>query len=456
MPTRLIHVVDSDNVRLISGKEIQAEKYIALSHCWGKLEFGIVPEHCTTIINISDREKGFKIADLPHTFQDAIKVARELKVHYLWIDSLCIKQGPDGDWKDEAKRMEDVYSSAYCTIAATSAIDSNAGFLKRDTSGIHAQDASGQHIYVSADRCDFDTEVEQATLNKRAWVMQERLLSRRTIHFGARHMYFECGDGVYCEDMTQLTSSIHTKNYFKIDPEFPGRLHIAGFRSTISFLQSFLEDYSKRCLSKPTDRAVAISGLAQRIESVLSCKVRYGVFEFFFHRSLLWQRSDVEKTDRIKYEESDKVPSWSWMAYPGGIKFIELEDVGYGMMDLYDKLKFDQDDSRALITDLWTFRDCRLNRKERSDTGRYEVLDSDETVRGWAMYDVKHGQDFDNERAVIIGRTDPGNSPEIREYHILVVGWKAGSKADSEYERVGIGRVQVEYLSWRQSNVRVI
>jgi hypothetical protein len=206
MPTRLIHVVDSDNLRLISGKEMKAEKYIALSHCWGTLKPGMVPGYCTTISNISDREKGFKIADLPQTFQDAIVVARELKVHYLWIDSLCIKQGPDGDWKDEAKRMEDVYPSAYCTIAAVSAGDSNAGFLKRDASGIDVQDGSGRHIYVSTtNTCDFDEEVEQAALNKRAWVMQERLLSCRTIHFGARRMYFECGDGVYCEDMTRLT-----------------------------------------------------------------------------------------------------------------------------------------------------------------------------------------------------------------------------------------------------------
>ncbi|EWZ28892.1 hypothetical protein FOZG_17449 [Fusarium oxysporum Fo47] len=456
MPTRLLHVVDSDNLRLIQGKEIEAEKYIALSHCWGMLEPETVPEYCTTISNISDREKGFKIADLPQTFQDAIEVARELEVHYLWIDSLCIKQGPDGDWKDEAKRMEDIYSSAYCTLAATSAVDSNAGFLKRDASSVDVQDGSGRHIYVSTDTCDFDEEVEQATLNKRAWVMQERLLSCRTIHFGARQMYFECGDGVYCEDMTRLTSSDNKKKYFKLDPNFPDRLRTSGFRSTISFLQSFLEDYSKRGLSKPTDRAVAISGLAQRIEKALLCQARYGVFEFFFHRNLLWQRSDLEKTERIKYEESDKVPSWSWMAYPGGIKFIEFEEVDYGELDLFYKLKFDQEDKRALITDIWAFRDCYLNRKERSDNRRYEVLDSGETVRGWVVYDVKHGEDFHNERAVVIGRTCHETSPERQEYYILVVRLKAGSKAENEYERVGIGRVQVEYLSWRQSDVRVI
>jgi hypothetical protein len=144
------------------------------------------------------------------------------------------------------------------------------------------------------------------------------------------------------------------------------------------------------------------------------------------------------------------------MAYPGGIKFIELEEVDYGKLDLFHKLKFDQEDKRALITDIWMFRDCHLNREERSDTERYEVLDSGETVRGWAMYDVKHREVFDNERAVVIGRTGPESSPERQEYHILVVRQKAGSKTENEYERVGIGRVQVEYLSRRESGVRVI
>jgi hypothetical protein len=160
--------------------------------------------------------------------------------------------------------------------------------------------------------------------------------------------------------------------------------------------------------------------------------------------------------ERIKYEESDKVPSWSWMAYPGGIKFIKYEEIDYGELDLSDKLKFDQTDDRALITDIWTFRDCHLNRKKRSDTGRYDVLDSGEIVRGWAMYDIKHGEDFHNEWAVVIGRTNPKWRSERQEYYVLVVRRKAGSKADNEYERVGLGRVQVEYLSWRQSGVRVI
>jgi hypothetical protein len=201
-----------DFLKLVPGSEIGAAKYVALSHCWGgsnevpKKVPKEVPPHCTTRGNIRARQFKLRISDLPLTFRDAIKVARGLKVQYLWIDSLCIIQGDDKDWKEESKRMEDVYTSAYCTIAATRAIDSNAGFLKRDIESeyVCVQDNLGRPFYVCTCPADFDEEVERGPLNERAWVMQERFLSRRTIHFGANQMYWECGKGVYCEDLTQL------------------------------------------------------------------------------------------------------------------------------------------------------------------------------------------------------------------------------------------------------------
>jgi len=149
-------------------------------------------------------------------------VTRELGIRYLWIDSLCILQDDDKDWTLESASIQDVYTSAYCTVAATSAIDSNAGFLKRhitekyrehprwklwnrvSSKYDYVQDNSGRLVYVCTNMADFDTQVEGALLNTRAWVMQEKLLSRRTIHFSANQAYFECGEGVYCEDLTRL------------------------------------------------------------------------------------------------------------------------------------------------------------------------------------------------------------------------------------------------------------
>jgi hypothetical protein len=208
-PTRLIYIGHSDPevLRLYSPGENENVKYTALSHCWGKYPpTEQDPQFCTTRGNVDARREGFNFSDLPKTFQDAVRVTRELRIEYLWIDSLCIIQWDPKDWKLEASRMEDVFASAYCTIAATSAVDSNAGFLTqgRCSEYMHVQDVSGRQFYVCADIDDFDNDVGKARLNTRAWVMQERILARRTIHFSNNQTYWECGDGVYCENLTRL------------------------------------------------------------------------------------------------------------------------------------------------------------------------------------------------------------------------------------------------------------
>jgi hypothetical protein len=216
-PTNLLDVGDPNSpgyepntLRLVSGRP-DIGKYIALSHCWGKAQPNEpqpdgVPLYCTTPKNIATRQVGFSAAKLPRTFRDAIEVARGVGVQYLWIDSLCITQGENGNWKQESQRMQEVYTSAYFTVAGTSATDAHSGFLERKTNGEHlyVQDDSGQVVNVCTNVADFDSEVEGALLNTRAWVMQERLLYCRTIHFGGSQMYWECGKGVYCEDLTQL------------------------------------------------------------------------------------------------------------------------------------------------------------------------------------------------------------------------------------------------------------
>jgi hypothetical protein len=50
----------------------------------------------------------------------------------------------------------------------------------------------------------FQVDVLGGTLNTRAWVLQERALSRRTLHFTDRQTYWECGGGVRCETLTYM------------------------------------------------------------------------------------------------------------------------------------------------------------------------------------------------------------------------------------------------------------
>ena len=198
---------NAEVLRLYLPKESEGVKYTALSHRCGEHPPTMTdPQFCTTADNVDARGNGFSISELPRTFQDAIRVTRELGIEYLWIDSLCIIQWNEEDWKREAGRMEDVFASAYCTIAATSAVDSNAGFLARNrsTEYVRVEDDAGNQFCVCAHMDDYENDVEQAELNKRAWVLQERVLSRRTLHFSANQTYWECGEGVYCENLTMM------------------------------------------------------------------------------------------------------------------------------------------------------------------------------------------------------------------------------------------------------------
>ncbi|KAH8746061.1 hypothetical protein F5883DRAFT_255648 [Diaporthe sp. PMI_573] len=235
---------------------------------------------------------------------------------------------------------------------------------------------------------------------------------------------------------------------------------------TVSFLQSLLEDYSKRGLSEPTDRAVAISGLAARIASALDCIERYGIFGFCFHRNLLWQRTDPQKKKRIKYEAGKEVPSWSWMAYEEGIQFIQFSELPYRGLDVFKDLRFAQE-KRALLTKVWEFQDCHLDRKAVPDARCRQILDSRGTERGWIMYDAEDRDALDGERAVVVGRTYRSTGPDGREYYyILVARRRAGMVrrivgivrwgVGSEYERVGIGRIQQGYVSRQEADVFIV
>jgi hypothetical protein len=176
-------------------------RYVALSHRWGS----DIPLQ-TVNGNISSLKHSISFDALPKTFKDAVTITRELQVPYLWIDSLCIIQDNPEDWAREAKLMEDVFSSAYCTIAASCAQGTDDGFLKprRGRQSVEMRTEANSPFYICELIDNFRLDVEQGGLNKRGWVLQERVLSRRTIYIAENQAYWECGKGVRCETLAKM------------------------------------------------------------------------------------------------------------------------------------------------------------------------------------------------------------------------------------------------------------
>lgn len=200
LPKRLISVENPKKPKIVETADLALDPkktaYVALSHKWGDMP----GEAVTTQENIEQRKKRILVKELPLSFKNAIAITRALECTYLWIDSLCILQGPDGDFNEQADTMQTTYSGAYCVLAACSAESATDGFLQnRESRCVKLED-----VFVSAVTNDFERDVLQSPLSRRGWVLQERALARRTIFFTAIQMYWECGDGIRCETLAKL------------------------------------------------------------------------------------------------------------------------------------------------------------------------------------------------------------------------------------------------------------
>jgi hypothetical protein len=153
-----IHLVESDSVK-------PSIQYVALSHRWGKNDL-----FKTTRANFNQMaETGMRVGDLPKTFKEAIQFAYLIGYSYVWIDSLCIIQDDEEDWKREARRMSLVFSKAACVIEAV------------DGSGFDSGLAS--NMTLPANNSKLDT---------RAWVLQEQMMPPRSLKFTNGTVLWEC------------------------------------------------------------------------------------------------------------------------------------------------------------------------------------------------------------------------------------------------------------------------
>lgn len=123
------------------------------------------------------------------------------RIDYVWIDALCIvqKEENNADWANEAGHMSAVYGGTFVTIAASIATSVREGFMSSSRPNYHDRGFIAR--VTASDYCrvqnfhHFDNHDELITkthLATRAWALQERLLSPRTLYIGKTGFFWQC------------------------------------------------------------------------------------------------------------------------------------------------------------------------------------------------------------------------------------------------------------------------
>jgi hypothetical protein len=363
LPTRLIDVRDkgSDVVFLLESSSIpESSPYATLSHCWGTSKFLELTGKTRDSL-----KSGIIITDLPKTFQDAIAVTRKLDIKYLWIDSLCILQDSLKDWIAESSNMGAAYSSAVCNIAATASSNSHGGlFRSRDVRHIEpivlnvkwqGLPRGSYNLYYQR---FWERDFASAPLLQRGWVLQERLLARRVLHFNRQQLFWECEELSACETYPNgvpksMTLFDNTLNFKSMDPVVDGEKlrELNNWDCSSSQLnpmyvwENVIRTYTACSLTKADDKLVAISGIAKWMHEVMMSQpkageltssakndssLRYlaGLWSSNLPAQLIWSITNGTRSPGYR------APSWSWASLDGLVSFSAAFGDGSDLIDV--------------------------------------------------------------------------------------------------------------------------
>lgn len=388
-PKRLIDITDVALPRLLetnSERPCQPFRYATLSHCWGSNPDFIT----LTTENSETFCKGIPIDTLPKSFHDAIIVCNHLGIRYIWIDSLCILQDSHPDWLLHATEMSSVYQNCHLNLSLDAAANPNQGafayrnpdvlqdccsfstFLwdlgptrvddddssssESDFSSNVSDDTSGSlrsgeakgisspgetgspeghtstatkdvlKCLVFVPDLDYSLANPDLPLSTRGWVVQERLLSPRVLHFTDDRIRWECDkEDALHEGLphglpgTGEPFDQYAKHEFNCFPDmFPERSKWDHF----DHWEGIVRIYSQCQLTYPEkDKLVALSAVAQRFSRVFSNEYYAGHFRENMPFDLGWQ---VLRRGYEQEHSTRRYPTWSWTSVDSEVSALSV------------------------------------------------------------------------------------------------------------------------------------
>jgi hypothetical protein len=331
LPSRVIDLglVHPARPYLLETKGLRGH-YIALTHRWGGFN-GVL----TSKETLARFETGLPVERIPRTFQDVIRLARDLGLRYLWIDILCIVQDDDDEWVREAAAFGVIFDNAYLTVAAASASDASSGtFLPRSPENqfVSLSPISDQETLFISEYSPFSFDaLADLQIYQRAWVMQELLLSRRILHVGVDQVYWQC-DHLFEAENGEVRSGPTLRSL--VSPFWKRQEVDEVYHQNLCLVwSSLVKAYSKCFISFAEDKLPGLFKIANKILEANDLTYDQGHWlQPWSHSacSLMWfaangalkRPAHERRPARTILPTQKVVPSWSWASLDGPLDFL--------------------------------------------------------------------------------------------------------------------------------------
>lgn len=333
MPKRLIHINNDTHATLVEttdGSKHANAVYATLSYCWGgDQKFKAEKSNLPLLM-----ETGFPIASLPVVLRETIGLCRKIGLLYLWIDALCIVQDDEDDWAEESARMGSIYQNAHLTIAAASSVSVETAYLgnRRDqsrqpiefsvppaTPGCPSTTVSARRDPLSwhTHTVRITPPIQEDPWRLRGWTLQEEILARRLVVFGAEELQWRCRTTTACECRSNYFVYRDWPKTFSEENEQVSRkqredLVLAMFRY---WRYGVVRRYSSRVFTYPEDILPALSGIAQRLARATGGTYVAGMWLETLVYDMCWQNTFLEGMEPFCRDYT--APTFSWCSVNG-------------------------------------------------------------------------------------------------------------------------------------------
>lgn len=327
-------------IRLINtAQEESTHPYATVTHRWGFTE-GDKERVVLTQATYPMLASGILLSSMPRLFQDIITFAHQLGLRYIWIDAFCIFQDNDNcDWQRESSLMQKVYTNSYCNLSAADATTWSESLRNPRNSNLIAPPVvelkrshddgtpfSVPQQYVILDPMFWKREVTQALVNTRGWVLQERVLSPRILHFGKRQLMWECcehnaaeifPDGVPPR-ITEAGDAMCKDNQLFFDTKRSYTERKGDELNLYHLWARLVQSYTACKLTFQSDKLVACSGLAKIIQARINDEYVAGMWRKYLEHELLWHSCNLGGSSTTyvlpsaHIKTASHLPSWTW------------------------------------------------------------------------------------------------------------------------------------------------